>query len=119
MTPDLNGQTVSSVSYVGGLYIDTQQEWQITIESDFTVTDGVREWSKSGGDVDGIVAMLDQHLGLPITAFAISDTGTLSFSLGALSVRAAPSPKYEAWNVAGPDKQLVVCMPGGELAIWS
>lgn len=118
MTPDLTGQTVSSVNYVGALYVDTEQEWQITIESDFSVSDGARQWSKSGGDLDEILELLGQYLGEPVAAFSISATGTLEFSVGSLSVRADPSTKYEAWNVAGPDKQLVVCTPGGKLAIW-
>lgn len=30
----------------------------------------------------------------------------------------APDTSYEAWTVSGPHHMLVVCMPGGELAIW-
>jgi hypothetical protein len=43
----------------------------------------------------------------------------LSFSSGA--VMTAPSdPHCEAWQVSGPGKSLVVCMPGtsGQLAVW-
>ncbi len=117
--PNLNGQTVSSVAYVGALYIDTLDGWQITIESDFSVSDGDHEWSKSRGDLDEIVALLGQHVGTALGTFQIGPSGSLQFSIGPLSVQALPSPKYESWNVAGPDKQLVVCTPGGELAIWS
>jgi Family of unknown function (DUF6188) len=43
---------------------------------------------------------------------------TLSFRDGA-RLRVQPSPDYEAWQISGPDRLLVVCMPGGgEPAIW-
>jgi hypothetical protein len=118
MMPSLTGQSVSSVTYVGALYVDTEEGWQITIESDFTVHHSGDAWSKSGGELDEIVARLSRCVGERITQFEIGATGTLEFLVGPYAVHAAPSPKYEAWNVAGPDKQLVVCTPGGELAIW-
>ncbi|MEC3979563.1 DUF6188 family protein [Amycolatopsis sp. H20-H5] len=31
----------------------------------------------------------------------------------------APDPRYEAWNVAGPGALRVVCVPGGDLTVWS
>jgi hypothetical protein len=34
------------------------------------------------------------------------------------SLRVTPSPAYEAWELAGPRGSKIVCMPGGELAIW-
>ncbi|MFI1918592.1 DUF6188 family protein [Nocardia sp. NPDC020380] len=30
-----------------------------------------------------------------------------------------PDPYFEAWNLTAPGRYLVVCMPRGELAIWS
>jgi len=57
-------------------------------------------------------------IGSTFTTFAISDEGTLSFVVGEARVELPPHPKYEAWDIAGPDKQLVVCLPGGQLAIW-
>jgi hypothetical protein len=54
----------------------------------------------------------------------VSDTSTeggtllLSFADGSL-LRCEPDPRYEAWQVAGGSPQyLVVCKPGGELAVW-
>ena len=117
--PDLTGHTVESASYVGGLYIDTQEGWQITIESDFSLREGATTSTKSDGDLDAMVARLVELTGERINQFAMSDSGTLTFAVGPVTVTAAPSPKYEAWNISGPDKQLVVCTPGGELAIWS
>jgi hypothetical protein len=54
----------------------------------------------------------------------VADTSTLngalllSFTDGSL-LRCQPDPNYEAWQVVGGQPQyLVVCQPGGELAVW-
>jgi hypothetical protein len=54
----------------------------------------------------------------------VSDTSTehgtlvLSFTDGSL-LRCVPDPRYEAWTVVGGLPQhLVVCEPGGEVAVW-
>jgi Family of unknown function (DUF6188) len=54
----------------------------------------------------------------------VSDTSTeggtlvLSLSDGSL-LRCEPDERYEAWQVVGGSPQyLVVCEPGGELAVW-
>jgi hypothetical protein len=41
----------------------------------------------------------------------------MSFSDGS-SLCVTPSPAYEAWELTGPRGSKIVCMPGGELAIW-
>ncbi|MFJ2034316.1 DUF6188 family protein [Streptosporangium sp. NPDC087985] len=41
----------------------------------------------------------------------------LVFDIGAhLSVK--PDPQYEAWSAHGPGALLLVCLPGGDLAVW-
>ena len=58
-------------------------------------------------------------VGLQIEAVD-SQGGTLSLSFSDTSrLRCRPHDAYEAWEVAGGSPQhLVVCMPGGELAVW-
>jgi len=49
-----------------------------------------------------------------------TDDGTLdlTFSDGS-RLRCAPDDRYEAWQVVGGSPEhLVVCTPGGELAVW-
>jgi hypothetical protein len=47
------------------------------------------------------------------------DDGTLVivFASGA-ELRVGPSPDYESWTVTGPGGMRVVCLAGGELAVW-
>jgi len=53
-----------------------------------------------------------------VAASATDGVLTLAFTDGAL-LRCPPDPQYEAWQVVGGSPQyLVVCLPGGELAVW-
>ena len=57
--------------------------------------------------------------GKTIRALPVSPAGDLSVTFddtSQLSVKAAA--EYEAWQLSGPRGEMVVCMPGGELAIW-
>jgi hypothetical protein len=62
----------------------------------------------------------DGAIDKPITSFSIADDGVLTFAAGDAHIRATPDPDYESWHVTGPGprKQMVVCLPAGELAIW-
>ncbi len=50
----------------------------------------------------------------------------VAFKTGVLRVRlssgrelwVAPDDRYEAWETSGPGTAKLVCMPGGELAVW-
>jgi Family of unknown function (DUF6188) len=60
------------------------------------------------------------HLAGRTVSATSTEAGTLgiSFADGA-TLRCDPDENYEAWEVVGGDPQyLVVCMPGGELAVW-
>jgi Family of unknown function (DUF6188) len=68
---------------------------------------------------DGLTMPLAALVGRTVST-ASADDGTLllTFNDGSL-LRCNPDPRYEAWEVVGGDPQsLVVCLPGGELAIW-
>ncbi|WP_327140792.1 DUF6188 family protein [Nocardia sp. NBC_01327] len=55
-----------------------------------------------------------------IVSAAADSGGTLRMLLDSGSHLAVePDRYYEAWHVTTPGVYLVVCMPGGELAIWS
>jgi len=106
MLPDLTGHSLVNVDRDYTLRLRTRDGWHVAIEGEELVDD------------KDLAAALYGAIDKPITAFSIED-GVLSISVGDAHILAVPHPKYESWNVAGPDKQLVVCTPGGELAIWS
>jgi hypothetical protein len=64
---------------------------------------------------------------IPLTALVGQTVSAASAPSGSLSLtftdgsqlRCDPDPEYEAWQIVGGDPQtLIVCEPGGELAIW-
>ena len=105
MIPDLKGQTLASVDIDFTLTLTTEQGWEVAVEGDQPAD-------------EELAAALHTAIGQPITLFNVQE-GVLALDVGDARIRAEPDPTYEAWNIAGPDKQLVVCRPGGELAIWS
>lgn len=55
-----------------------------------------------------------------IVAAVAADDGELRIDLDSgHRLVVEPDPYFEAWNVTAPGRYLVVCMPGGELAVWS
>ena len=120
MTFDLTGQRLSSVQADPSLDLTTDGGWSITVENDyeFLAADGVR-LTTLGGEEEKIVAILHAAIGEPLTSFTYTEDGHLSFAVGAGEIRVAPMEKFESWNIVGPEKERVVAMGGGELAIWS
>jgi len=59
-------------------------------------------------------------MGVRWSEAAVDSRGELRISFeNGRSLVAASVPRYEAWVINGPGGLLVVCMPGGELAVWS
>jgi Family of unknown function (DUF6188) len=66
------------------------------------------------------VALVPASMVSSVVSDTSTDDGTLmlSFANGSL-LRCEPDARYEAWQVVGGSPQsLVVCQPGGELAVW-
>ena len=107
--PDLTGQTLVNVDRDYTMRMETREGWHIAVEIEDVVDD------------KDLAAALYGAIGKTISAFSIAADGALSITVGEAAFTARPQPKYESWNIVGPlpDKQMVVCLPGGELAIWS
>ncbi|MEC3919813.1 DUF6188 family protein [Nocardia sp. CDC160] len=55
-----------------------------------------------------------------IVSAVVADGGELRIDLeSGHRLVVEPDPYFEAWNVTAPGRYLAVCMPGGELAVWS
>jgi hypothetical protein len=84
----------------------------------FTTVDGVEKLVRPEEDPAGLGPVLACTRTTVEAATAVEDGNLeLSFADGS-SLRVAPSPAYEAWEFAGPRESRIVCMPGGQLAIW-
>jgi hypothetical protein len=60
-------------------------------------------------------------VGVVVTAAAYDESGSLElrFADDAAVIRSGPSSEYEAWNFAGANGFLVVCLPDGGVTTWS
>ncbi|MEV6774522.1 DUF6188 family protein [Nocardia sp. NPDC051030] len=55
-----------------------------------------------------------------IVTAAVTSTGELRIDLDSGNrLVVEPDRYFEAWHVTAPGQYLIVCMPGGELAVWS
>jgi hypothetical protein len=112
----LDGQTVIRACFDYGISLQTDNSYEIRIESDYVV--------QSSGDRSGCGSQDPGHILAAalneIISTATVDSGTLNltFSNGTV-LRVEPHEMYEAWTVTGPRGMKVVSMPGGELAVWS
>jgi hypothetical protein len=58
-------------------------------------------------------------LGHKAEALTAGEDGTLRLALSeGAQVTVAPADGYESWHLNGPSGLLVVCLPGGGLAVW-
>lgn len=65
-------------------------------------------------------ALLGRLVGHTIVDARVSEAGALTIGFDdSTRLTVEPDLAYEAWNVSGPVGFLTVCMPGGELAIWT
>jgi hypothetical protein len=124
MTPDPTGEVIASVDYdadVLRLMVDTAGGWYLALDNDFVVHASAGERIDSASEPKRAVALLREHVGGKLTAFAPRDGGGLTIGFDGVQVSVEPAHDFEAWHLTGPppDKQMIVCMPGGELAIWS
>jgi hypothetical protein len=92
---------------------------EIRIEAPFTLTsaDG-QTFHVEAENVETVSPAL-QVLNQVASEVAVQH-GTLHIEFeGRTAISVSPLPKHEAWNLCGSGGLKVVCMPGGELAVWS
>lgn len=123
MTTDLGlrGRTVTSIHVEYTLQLWLSDEYHVTVESPFWVhlPDRSVELSPEA-DPEEVRALLGRLVGHSIDDAGVSETGVMTIHFdGSTRLKVEPDPAYEAWNVSGPAGFLIVCMPGGELAIWN
>lgn len=90
----------------------------VTIEGDFTVRvdDDTHVVSPESLDAGGAVLLGLLHH--EVHEATVDEDGSLRLRIGAATLVVPPSEEFEAWRFAADDGRLVVCMPGGQLAVW-
>lgn len=116
----LQGQTFLSEHVEYSAVLKFSGKYMVRIESPFILHLRENEYQLSPeGDPTEAFDPVRELIGQTVTQSVAEDTGILrlAFANGA-SVVVEPDEAYEAWTASGPRGMLVVCMPGGELAIW-
>lgn len=115
----LQHQKVSKLDYGCGLTFCTDGGFEIRIEADYALTKSrtttihsPEPFSDNSGPLDSLREEINA------TSTAEKDGILVLTSADGLSLRVAPSADFEAWALAGPRGQKIVCLPGGELAVW-
>jgi hypothetical protein len=120
MELELEGQRVTQERVDFALSLRTDAGYEVRIETDFSMhtPNGDFEFSLGATSLepDKFPSLLDQT----ITASKAEESGALVLAFGnGTSLRVEPHEEYEAWTIAGPHGKKIVCMPHGELAVWS
>lgn len=120
MIPDLAGRTLEVIRHNYVLMLWTDNNWEIDLE-------GRTFLRRTGADPVEIDTTLFQEelseevkplLGATISAITTTERGDLLVTMDGMELRVEAGRDHEAWQVYGPDGEMYVCMPGGELAIW-
>ena len=100
---------------VGELALVLDTDWEVWLSGSVDVGDAP---PVEPTDLDGVAAHMPL-LNAEVTDARIDERGCLAVTFDSSSVRCKAHPLYEAWQILGPDGERIICMPGGDLAIWS
>jgi hypothetical protein len=97
------------------LDLDGAPHYEITIESPLSIAASNIERAEPTS-TEVLVALRDLLM-QPVHS-VIQREGELSVMFESVTVTVQPDEQYEAWQIRADDETLIVCMPGGELAVW-
>jgi Family of unknown function (DUF6188) len=119
MELEVAGQRVTEESADYALSLRTDADYEIRIETDFSMHTPKGDVAFTLGQTSLDPGTFHPLLGRNVTASSTTDTGTLELAFdNGMSLRVEPDDTYEAWTIAGPNGRKIVCMPGGEVALW-
>lgn len=102
-----------------GLILRTDSGFEIRIEADFIVITCRTTTAHSPGPSSDSSGLLESPEGQVITASTAETDGAFALITAfGHTLHVAPCDDFEAWMLAGPRGQKMVCLPGGELAVW-
>ena len=114
----LIGQALNQLCVgVGDLQLRFDGGLSITFETEVRRADGagvpVAPYTLEG------LSLLVPLLNGNVTGAAVNGLGGLSLTIDRTELHCPSHRDFEAWNFRRPDGVLVVCTPGGDLAVWS
>ena len=113
----LAGRSLIQFCVGSGVRLDLagSPHYEITIESPLTIV-AARIEQAEPTSVEVLGALRDLLM-KPVLSVSESD-GQLDVVFDSLTISVPRDDDYEAWQVRADDGLLIVCAPGGELAVW-
>lgn len=119
MTLALAGQMVVSHRCQGTVVLTMMGGDVVVLEAPFTVTTPEASRRYEPAVAAETAALAGELVGQTIESCTVGDAGSLSVTFtSGIRLLVEPDDDFEAWTVSGPAGMLVVCTPGGELAVW-
>jgi hypothetical protein len=117
------GLKVSQITVDYALTFSLEGQATIVVENDATLADHpgrapetqTVELHPGRQDVASALTLF----GATVNSAVAFKTGTLRLVLDHFQLTVRADPQYEAWNAVGPGDIRLICMPGGQLAIWT
>ncbi|HEX5144955.1 MAG TPA: DUF6188 family protein [Mycobacterium sp.] len=116
----IENSAVTRICFDHALTILTSSGYELRIETRSTVEVAGKGSIAFEPDSPKQVAMyLVGLIGIEISEAVVADSGLLKLRFETdTELITEPHGAYEAWTMSGPGGESIVCMPGGELAIW-
>ncbi|MFE3546002.1 DUF6188 family protein [Nocardia sp. NPDC059177] len=120
---EIIGQPISEVElgFTATIRLGSPIEFELQVEGEISIhtTDGRLASAPSNNYAD-IRNELESIVGSKVTRAIASEVNGLKIVLSSGTVLEVPvDDHYEAWGIVGLSGYRVICLPGGELAIWS
>jgi hypothetical protein len=118
--PDFAGKVIILAKIDYGLHLWTADSWEILLAGPVLVSGIGTAPTEIEVDIaeSTLPPQLAEVVGAPIAQLLVSEGGDLGVQLEDRQLSVSGDDRYEAWQVAGPDGELLVCTPGGELAYF-
>jgi hypothetical protein len=113
----LTGRRLIQFCVGAGVRLDLEgsPHYEITIESPLSIAAANIDRAESTS-VE-VLAVLRGLLMQPVRSVTERD-GQLSVVFDSMTITVPRDDDYEAWQIRADDGMLIVCIPGGELAVW-
>lgn len=120
---DLAGLAVTDTSIDRAFVIvlwDGDDQWEARIEGAFAWTADGRPPVRYEPDTGLEVGAVPQVVGSVVSHLWVTASGELQIQFEDGSrIEVDVDDRYEAWQITGPDRILIVGMPGGQVAVWN
>lgn len=115
----MQGQWIERIQTGVSIYFYITGGYGVSIESEIRLVSGARVLDLLPGDTEAehhLLSLIDLRI---ISCSVEESSGKLDISFtDSKKLTVSADNDYESWNLIGPRGFRLVCMPGGELAIW-